>query len=144
MGPLASQRRFRRVSELVVTAVAQGARLRCGSHVAPSGCTGAWYAPTVVTDVTREMRLLREPVDGAILAVIAVDTVEQAIALTNEGEYGRAPRCGRPTATTDRVARELHAGMVWLNDHLPAPPYRADRGEPPRAAASARCSARPA
>ena len=68
------------------------------------------------------MRLLREPVDGPVLAVVAVDSVGEAIALANEGDYG----LGASVWTADRyramrIARELHAGMVWLNDHLPGP-----------------------
>ena len=65
---------------------------------------------------------MREPVDGPVLAVVAVDSVEEAIALANDSEY-----ClGASVWTRDRyrglrIARELHAGMVWLNDHLPGP-----------------------
>ncbi len=123
MGPLASERRLRHVSELVEEALAQGAELRCGGPIgAPPGCAGAWYAPAVVTDVSQEMRLMREPLDGPVLAVMAVDSVEQAIALGNDCEYG----LGISVWTADRyggtrIARELRAGMVWLNDHPPGP-----------------------
>jgi acyl-CoA reductase-like NAD-dependent aldehyde dehydrogenase len=123
MGPLASARRLRHVSELVDEALAQGAQLRCGGPMqTPPGCSGAWYAPTVVTGVHQEMRLMREPLDGPVLAVMATDSVEQAIALANDCEYG----LGASVWSADRyrgarIARELHAGMVWLNDHPPAP-----------------------
>jgi acyl-CoA reductase-like NAD-dependent aldehyde dehydrogenase len=122
VGPLASQRRLEHVRELVDDAVAQGARLHCGGPVSPAGCSGAFYAPAVITGATPEMRLMREPVDGPVLVVVTVDTVEQAIALANDGDYG----LGASVWTADRyqgirVARELHAGMVWLNDHLPSP-----------------------
>ena len=65
---------------------------------------------------------MREPVDGPVLLVMAVDSVDQAIALANDSEYG----LGASVWTADRymasrIARELHAGMVWLNDHLPGP-----------------------
>ena len=123
VGPLASERRLAHVSELVGEAVAQGAQLRCGGPVpAPPGCAGAFYAPAVVTGVTQQMRLMREPLDGPVLAVTAVDSVEQAVALANDCEYG----LGASVWSADRyraarIARELHAGMVWCNDHLPGP-----------------------
>ena len=66
-------------SELVEEAVAQGATLHCGGPVSPEGCDGAFYAPAVITGVTPEMRLMREPIDGPVLAVTTVDSVEQAI-----------------------------------------------------------------
>ena len=122
VGPLASQRRLEHVRELVDDAVAEGARLRCGGPVSPKGCDGAFYAPAVITGATHTMRLLREPVDGPVFAVVTVDSVEEAISATNDGEF-----ClGASVWTRDRyrglrIARELHAGMVWLNDHLPSP-----------------------
>jgi succinate-semialdehyde dehydrogenase/glutarate-semialdehyde dehydrogenase len=123
VGPLASERRLAHVSELVDEAVGHGAQLRCGGPVpAPPGCTGAFYAPAVVTGATPQMRLMREPLDGPVLAVTVVDSVEQAVALANDCEYG----LGASVWTADRyrgarIARELNAGMVWLNDHLPGP-----------------------
>jgi acyl-CoA reductase-like NAD-dependent aldehyde dehydrogenase len=123
VGPLASSRRVAYLEEVVAEAVAQGARVHCGGPVSPAGCEGgAFYAPTVITEVTPEMRLMREPLDGPVLALVAVDSVDEAIALANEGDYG----LGASVWTADRyrgarIARELHAGMVWLNDHLPGP-----------------------
>jgi len=123
VGPLASARRVQHVSALVEEAVAQGARLHCGGPVSPPGCdAGAFYAPAVITSVSAEMRLMREPIDGPVLAVIAVDSVEEAILAANASDYG----LGASVWSADRyqglrIARELHAGMVWLNDHLPAP-----------------------
>ena len=123
VGPLASARRVQHVSALVGEAVAQGARLHCGGPVSPPGCNaGAFYAPAVITGVSADMRLMREPIDGPVLAVIAIDSVEEAILAANASDYG----LGASVWTADRyqglrIARELHAGMVWLNDHLPAP-----------------------
>jgi len=123
VGPLASARRAEHVSALVEEAVAQGARLHCGGPVSPAGCgAGAFYAPAVITGARSDMRVLREPVDGPVLVVVPVDSIDEAITLANAGDY-----ClGASVWTADRyqgvrIARELHAGMVWLNDHLPGP-----------------------
>jgi acyl-CoA reductase-like NAD-dependent aldehyde dehydrogenase len=122
VGPLASARRAEHVSALVEEAVAQGARLCCGGPVSPPGCTGAFYAPTVIADASSDMRVLSEPIDGPVLVVVAVDSIDEAIACANGGDYG----LGASVWTADRyqgirIARELRAGMVWLNDHLPGP-----------------------
>jgi acyl-CoA reductase-like NAD-dependent aldehyde dehydrogenase len=123
VGPLASTRRLQHVNALVEEAIAQGARLHCGGPINPPGCeTGTFYAPAVITGVSPEMRLMREPIDGPVLAVVAVDSVEEAILAANASDYG----LGASIWSADRyqglrIARELHAGVVWLNDHLPAP-----------------------
>jgi acyl-CoA reductase-like NAD-dependent aldehyde dehydrogenase len=144
IGPLASARRLAHVRELVDEAVAQGAILHCGGPVEPDERKGlasasptehppastahgaqtghAFYAPAVLTGVTHEMRLMREPIGGPVLAVVTVGSVSEAIALANGSPYG----LGASVWTADRyramrIARELDAGMVWLNDHLPSP-----------------------
>jgi succinate-semialdehyde dehydrogenase/glutarate-semialdehyde dehydrogenase len=144
VGPLASARRAQRVHELVREAVAQGATLHCGGPVQPAVLVGfpelgasqaldaspasarsradAFFAPAVLTGVTHEMRLMREPIGGPVLTVMTVDSVSEAIALANDGPYG----LGASVWTADRyrglrIARRLDAGMVWLNDHLPSP-----------------------
>jgi succinate-semialdehyde dehydrogenase/glutarate-semialdehyde dehydrogenase len=123
LGPLASARRVEHVSALVAEAVEHGARLHCGGPVSPADCPGgSFYAPTVLSGVTHAMRIMREPVDGPVLAVMAVDSVGEAIALANDSAYS----LGASVWTADRyqalrIARELRAGMVWLNDHLPVP-----------------------
>ncbi|HEY1834560.1 MAG TPA: aldehyde dehydrogenase family protein [Solirubrobacteraceae bacterium] len=123
LGPLSSARRAEHVDRLVREAVEQGARLHCGGPLEVPGCPGgSFYAPAVLSDVNEEMGVLREPLDGPVLAVVRVTSIAEAIARANRGDYG----LGVSIWTADRyqglrIARRLQAGMVWLNDHLPGP-----------------------
>jgi acyl-CoA reductase-like NAD-dependent aldehyde dehydrogenase len=123
VGPLASPRRLAHVQALVQDALSHGAELHCGGPVSPPGCdAGSFYAPAVITGVTHEMALMREPLEGPVLAVMAVDSVAEAIALANDSDFA----LGASVWSADRyqalrIARDLHAGMVWINDHLPCP-----------------------
>ncbi len=119
VGPLVDAPRRDRVEELIDDAVAQGATLHCGGPVAAPGVTGACFAPAVLTGVRGAMRLAHEEVPGPVLAVHAVESEEAAIAGANDSELG----LGASVWTADRfkgarIARELHVGMVWMNDHL--------------------------
>jgi succinate-semialdehyde dehydrogenase/glutarate-semialdehyde dehydrogenase len=120
IGPMVSDEQFETVRELVDDAVAAGASLRCGGPIEPPpGLQGAFYAPAVLTDVTHDMRIMREEIFGPVLPIIVVDSEDEAVALANDSSFG----LGASVWTSDRskgerVARELEAGMVWINDHM--------------------------
>jgi succinate-semialdehyde dehydrogenase/glutarate-semialdehyde dehydrogenase len=120
IGPMVSSEQFEMVRELVDDAVASGASLECGGPVdAPAGLDGAFYAPTVLTGVTHEMRIMREEIFGPVIPIIVVDSEDEAVALANDSVFG----LGASVWTSDRskgerIARELEAGMVWINDHM--------------------------
>lgn len=124
VGPLCSERRLRRVRELVEEAVGEGARLHCGGPLEqpPAGCSGAFYRPAVLSGVDPSMRIMREPIGGPVVTVTGFDSIDRAIELAGGGDF-----ClGASIWTAERhrgtrIARELRAGMVWLNDHLPSP-----------------------
>jgi succinate-semialdehyde dehydrogenase/glutarate-semialdehyde dehydrogenase len=122
IGPLVTGDRCARVRELVEEAVAEGATLHCGGPAdAPAGLRGAFFAPAVLTGVTPAMRIAHEEAPGPVLIVDVADSEDEAIAQANEGSTG----LGASVWTADRykgarIARELRAGMVWMNDHLVA------------------------
>jgi succinate-semialdehyde dehydrogenase/glutarate-semialdehyde dehydrogenase len=104
-------------ADLVADAVAAGARLRCGG---PQG--GGAFAPAVLTGVTEDMRLAREPADGPVLAVSAVASTTDAIEAANaSGLCAGASVWTQSPYEGARIARELRTGPTWLNDHVLAP-----------------------
>jgi acyl-CoA reductase-like NAD-dependent aldehyde dehydrogenase len=121
IGPMVSAEQFETVRELVDDAVAAGASLLCGGPVrSPAGFERAsFYGPTVLTGVTHRMRIMREEIFGPVLPVVVVESEDEAVALANDSQFG----LGASVWTSDRrkgelMARELQAGMVWINDHM--------------------------
>jgi acyl-CoA reductase-like NAD-dependent aldehyde dehydrogenase len=120
VGPMAWRDQFDKVRDLVDDAVAAGASIHCGGPADMDGFPEApFYAPTVLTGVTHEMRIMREEIFGPVLPIVTVRSEEEAIRLANDSEFG----LGASVWTLDRgrgerIARRLEAGMVWINDHM--------------------------
>jgi len=117
--PMVSREQFDLVRELVDDAVQAGALRRCGGPVEVGLDDGAFYAPTVLTGVTHEMRIHAGGDLRSVIPIIVVDSEDEALALANDSRFG----LGASVWTTDRdkgerFARELEAGMVWINDHM--------------------------
>ena len=114
MGPLIDDGQRAIVDGHVREAVEQGAELRAGG--APVGEQGAFYAPTVLTGVRDDMRVMREETFGPVAAVRVVGSFDEAIEAANASEYGLAAT----VLTADdeharRAARELEVGTVKVN-----------------------------
>jgi acyl-CoA reductase-like NAD-dependent aldehyde dehydrogenase len=121
IGPMVSREQYELVAELVDDALAAGAQLRCGGPAAAAGAlpNGDFYAPTVLTGVTHEMRIMQEEIFGPVLPIVVVESEDEAVRLANDSVFG----LGASVWTSDRpkgqrIARELEAGMVWINDHM--------------------------
>lgn len=121
MGPLISARQRDKVLDLIRTGPAEGARLAAGGGVPdlPEDLReGFFLQPTVLADATMEMTVAREEIFGPVAVVIPFDTEADAVAMANDNQYG----LGAGVWTTDiarahRVASNIVAGMVWINDH---------------------------
>ncbi|WP_328540237.1 aldehyde dehydrogenase family protein [Streptomyces sp. NBC_00344] len=123
-GPLVSQQQLDKVEAYVASAVAEGAKLRCGgSRPEPSKqrpATGYFYAPTVLDACHRGMRVVREETFGPILTVESFHDEEEAVTLANDTEYGLAGAVwSGDTARARRVAGRLRHGTIWINDFHP-------------------------
>jgi acyl-CoA reductase-like NAD-dependent aldehyde dehydrogenase len=118
IGPMVSREQFDIVKELVDDAVAAGAELRCGGPVDVPGLDGAFFAPTVLTGVNHDMRIMREEIFGPVVPIVTVESEEEAIRLANDTRFGLSASVwtlDRPRG--ERIARRIDAGSVWINDH---------------------------
>lgn len=116
VGPMIHERQLHVVESHVEDAVANGARIMAGGSRIPE-LGPNFYQPTVLADVTHEMRIMREETFGPVLPVMAFDSDEQAVGLANDSEFGLAASIfTRDNARGERLARRIHAGTVMVND----------------------------
>jgi acyl-CoA reductase-like NAD-dependent aldehyde dehydrogenase len=118
IGPMTSEDQYAIVVELIEDAVANGATKLCGGPTEVAGLSGKFVAPTVLTGVTHEMRVMKEEVFGPVLPIVVVDGEQEAIELANDSEFGLgASVWTRDRQKGERIARRIESGMVWVNDH---------------------------
>jgi betaine-aldehyde dehydrogenase len=119
-GALISAEHRTNVEAFVAEAIADGARLVAGGRRPdePALQAGFFYRPTVLTDVRRDMRVVREEVFGPVLTIERFSTEEEAIAMANDTTYGLAGAVWTADASrAQRVANRLRHGTVWINDY---------------------------
>lgn len=121
LGPLANQRQFDIVAAHVEEAKKAGAKVLTGGYKLTNGelAKGLFYAPTILVDVNHDMRIMREIIFGPVVTFMTYDTIEDAIKLANDTNYG----LGTAVLTQNRemedwLVRRLDSGMVWINEPL--------------------------
>ncbi|MCC5955350.1 MAG: aldehyde dehydrogenase [Natronohydrobacter sp.] len=113
-GPLVSAEHFAKVSGLVDSGKAQGARVIAGGE----GGGGLLFQPTIFADVTPGMDIFQKEIFGPVVGVTRAETDEQAIELANATEYGLAATLYTSNiAKAHRYARKLRAGTVGVNTY---------------------------
>jgi len=123
-GPVANRAQFNRVQEMIGVGIAEGARLICGGPGRPEGLSrGCYCRPTIFSAVQPQMRIAQEEIFGPVLVIIAYDSVDEAMCIANDTEYGLGAHVqGQDLAAARAVAARIRAGQVHINN----PPWSAD------------------
>lgn len=118
IGPVSSRVQFEKIQSLVQKGIDEGAVLVAGGTGRPEGlATGYYVKPTVFANVTNDMTIAREEIFGPVLTILGYDTIEEAIAISNDTEYGLAAYvAGADLSQAQAIARKLRAGRVAIND----------------------------
>jgi betaine-aldehyde dehydrogenase len=118
LGPLISMAHRERVAGMVDRAPGQGARVVTGGR-APD-LPGSFYLPTLLADVTEDSEVYRDEIFGPVLTVRRHTGDDDALRQANDTPYGLAASAWtRDVYRAQRASREIKAGCVWINDHIP-------------------------
>lgn len=116
LGPLIFDRQADVIAGQLQDAVERGARILCGGVVELQE-GGRWMRPTVIVDVDHSMQLMREETFGPVMPVMRYQTLDEAVRLANDSEYGlSAAVIAGSLEEAESVARRIDAGAVSLND----------------------------
>ncbi|OYQ11335.1 betaine-aldehyde dehydrogenase [Pseudomonas mandelii] len=117
-GPLVSFAHMESVLGYIAKGKEEGARVLCGGDRLTAGefAKGAFVAPTVFTDCTDEMTIVREEIFGPVMSILTYETEEEVIRRANDTDFGLA--AGLVTKDLNRAHRVIHqleAGICWIN-----------------------------
>ena len=122
LGPVVNKAQFDKVRDLIQSAIDEGAKLVTGGPDLPSNVNRGYYIqPTVFSNVTPDMRIAKEEIFGPVVTLIAYDSLDQAIDMANDTEYGLSAAISGDPAKAAPVAAQLRAGMVAINNWGPTP-----------------------
>jgi len=114
MGPLINAAALQRVEQKVANAVAAGATVGLGGKRV--GAQGVFIEPPLITGVRQEMEIMQEEIFGPVLPVMRVKTLDEAIALANDCQYGLTSSLyTRDINTTMKALRQLKFGETYVN-----------------------------
>jgi lactaldehyde dehydrogenase/glycolaldehyde dehydrogenase len=114
MGPLITAAALERVEQKVANAVADGGKVVLGGKRA--GSKGFYFEPTIITGVRQDMEIMQQEIFGPVLPVMTFKTLDEAVALANDCEYGLTSSIYTQNLNTAMVAlRKLKFGETYIN-----------------------------
>ncbi|WLI77452.1 aldehyde dehydrogenase [Kosakonia sp. H02] len=114
MGPLINAAALERVEQKVARAVSEGARVALGGRAVEG--KGYFYPPTLLLDVKQEMAIMHEETFGPVLPVVAFDTLDEALAMANDSDYGLTSSVyTRDLNSAMKAVRGLKFGETYIN-----------------------------
>lgn len=121
MGALAHEKFLQQLDEQVKKSVAQGAEIIIGGKKASE--KGAFYEPTIISNITDGMVAYEEELFGPVAVVIVVETEDEAIRVANDTKFGLgASIWTKDIAKAEQMATEIEAGSVFINDFVKSDP----------------------
>jgi len=121
IGPMVREDALKTLDGQVKDSVRQGAKLELGGERLRR--KGSFYAPTILTNTTPKMRIMKEETFGPAAPVMRVKDENEAIRLANKSEFGLgASVWGTDTRRAEKVAREISAGLVTVNNVVVSDP----------------------
>lgn len=121
MGPVVSETQWNKIQGLIQKGIDEGATLVTGGVGRPEGLDKGYYVkPTVFANVKSDMTIAKEEIFGPVVSILGYDTVEEAVTVGNDTEYGLAAYVsGTDPENVRKVASKLRAGQVNLNGASP-------------------------
>jgi aldehyde dehydrogenase (NAD+) len=118
MGPVVSKAQFVSIQEYIQKGIDEGATLAAGGPGRPKGLEKGYFVrPTVFANVRNDMTIAREEIFGPVLAILGYDSVDDAIKIANDTDFGLAGNvAGADLEKARAVARQIRAGWVSIND----------------------------
>jgi succinate-semialdehyde dehydrogenase/glutarate-semialdehyde dehydrogenase len=116
MGPLINARRLAEIEDIIAEAVKAGAKIAAGGHRASAFNAGYFHEPTVLTDITDDMRVFADENFGPIAAITSFSSDDEALERANATDMGLSAYAFTKSASRARRAvADLKAGMVGIN-----------------------------
>ena len=122
LGPLITKKDMEKVLAYIQSGIDEGASLACGGERYTEGdcAKGYFVRPTVFTNCTPQMKIVREEIFGPVVTVQTFRTEAEAIAMANDTDYGLAGAVFTSDLTrAHRAIAEIRAGITWINCYNP-------------------------